>query len=211
MQTQTVAEALAIPSFLIISAAKRAKAWENNPPRPMPKFTDGPVMGADSISEDFRAQLEQDYVAERDALSAFKRPDTAKAKKYASDLAEKKRASLPPPEDHTGMRWGRIGRRYGWLPDVVNAKAATAPLKQKKAAPVKEAAPRKSTTLKEENLATVMALLTRRGGATLDEIAAATGWLRHSASAFLSGIRKATKNPIPLTKATGKYQFTETA
>jgi hypothetical protein len=40
-----------------------------------------------------------------------------------------------------------------------------------------------------------MALLTRPEGATLAEIAAATGWLEHSASAYLSGIRKT--QPVP--------------
>lgn len=35
-----------------------------------------------------------------------------------------------------------------------------------------------------------LGLLRRDGGATLDEIVAATGWLRHSARAVFTGLRK---------------------
>lgn len=47
-------------------------------------------------------------------------------------------------------------------------------------------APAKSVSKKE----TALALLRRDGGATLDEIVAATGWLRHSARAVFTGLRK---------------------
>jgi hypothetical protein len=33
-----ITDALAIPKFLRISQADRAKAWEKNPPRPIPNF-----------------------------------------------------------------------------------------------------------------------------------------------------------------------------
>ncbi len=38
--------------------------------------------------------------------------------------------------------------------------------------------------------AQVEALLTREGGASLDELCQATGWLPHTARAFLTGLRK---------------------
>lgn len=47
-----------------------------------------------------------------------------------------------------------------------------------------EAAPK---TIK---IAKVIALLQRKGGATLDEIVAATGWQPHSARAALTGLKK---------------------
>lgn len=50
-----------------------------------------------------------------------------------------------------------------------------------------------SETKKEKSAtkaATVRRLLARVGGATLDEIIAATGWQPHSCRAFLSGVRK---------------------
>lgn len=37
---------------------------------------------------------------------------------------------------------------------------------------------------------TVLALLNREGGATLDELVDATGWLPHSARAALTGLKK---------------------
>lgn len=37
---------------------------------------------------------------------------------------------------------------------------------------------------------TVLALLKREGGATLDELVEVTGWLHHSARAALTGLRK---------------------
>jgi len=39
-------------------------------------------------------------------------------------------------------------------------------------------------------IATVLSLLQRRGGATLDEIVEATGWLPHTTRAALTGLRK---------------------
>lgn len=39
-------------------------------------------------------------------------------------------------------------------------------------------------------IATVLGLLQRRGGATLDEIVAATGWLPHTTRAALTGLRE---------------------
>lgn len=236
---QAAIDVLAIPKFLKISAAVRAKAWEKNPPRPMPAFAE-PRSSVDEISEAFKAQLDADYIAERDALSAFKRPGTKKAKAYAAALAAKKAKSAPPlaPIDRTGMRWGRKRNgKYDWVPDVVapylqgkgrgsgaSLAATVGEDHAKKPAPrtgavarERDASPRVSgssplrSTNKEENHAKVMALIKRPGGATLDEIALATGWLRHSASAYLSGIRKATGNPVPLAKATSTYSFQEGA
>lgn len=233
MQLADATDPLAIPPFLIISAAKRAESWEKNPPRPMPKFSERVISSADLVTDEFRAQLDRDYIEERDALSAFKRPDTkkAKARREAATLAAAATAAAKAEAvDHTDMRWGRMrGGKYGWVPefaacmgrgsgaspsatvgrDSVKKPAATGRgAGEREASPQERgSSPRRSTTLKEENHATVMALLTQPEGATLDEIAAATGWLRHSASAYLSGIRKATKNPVPLTKETGKYRF----
>ncbi|WP_108787250.1 DUF3489 domain-containing protein [Erythrobacter sp. Alg231-14] len=46
------------------------------------------------------------------------------------------------------------------------------------------------TTPKTTNIAKVIALLQRKGGAALDEIVAATGWQPHSARAALTGLKK---------------------
>jgi hypothetical protein len=49
----------------------------------------------------------------------------------------------------------------------------------------------KSAALKPATkIATVLGLLQRRGGATLDEIVQATGWLPHTTRAALTGLRK---------------------
>lgn len=53
--------------------------------------------------------------------------------------------------------------------------------KQRKPAPASKSASPKEAAL---------ALLRRDGGATLDEIVEATGWLRHSARAVFTGLRK---------------------
>lgn len=47
-------------------------------------------------------------------------------------------------------------------------------------------APAKQPSTKD----TALGLLRRDGGATLDEIVVATGWLRHSARAVFTGLRK---------------------
>lgn len=74
-------------------------------------------------------------------------------------------------------------------------RAAPAPKKGKDAKAAKpkraaSAAPAKRRGPNPEHLAKVTAMLTRPEGATLAEIGAAMGWQEHSASAFLSGIRK---------------------
>jgi hypothetical protein len=50
----------------------------------------------------------------------------------------------------------------------------------------KRQAPAKQPSTKD----TALGLLRRDRGATLDEIVAATGWLRHSARAVFTGLRK---------------------
>jgi hypothetical protein len=60
--------------------------------------------------------------------------------------------------------------------------------------------PTKGTT----KSATVRGLLVRDGGATLDEMIAATGWQPHSCRAFLSGIRKLGDAVIKLERTDGR-------
>jgi hypothetical protein len=52
--------------------------------------------------------------------------------------------------------------------------------------------------------ATVRGLLVRDGGATLDEMIAATSWQPHSCRAFLSGIRKSGDAVIKLERTDGR-------
>jgi hypothetical protein len=51
--------------------------------------------------------------------------------------------------------------------------------------------------------ATVRGLLVRDGGATLQEMIAATGWKLHSCRAFLSGVRKSGDAVIKLERTGG--------
>ncbi len=60
--------------------------------------------------------------------------------------------------------------------------------------------PTKGTT----KSATVRGLLVRDGGATLDEMIAATSWQPHSCRAFLSGIRKSGDAVIKLERTDGR-------
>lgn len=53
---------------------------------------------------------------------------------------------------------------------------------------VAEAKPKLKAELKSQ---IVKRLLSRRGGATLDELTTATSWQPHSVRAFLTGLRKA--------------------
>lgn len=48
----------------------------------------------------------------------------------------------------------------------------------------------RSDARKPNKTDTVLALLKREGGATLDQLVAATGWLPHSARAALTGLKK---------------------
>ena len=57
-----------------------------------------------------------------------------------------------------------------------------------KDSPSKKAAVKGNAELKKS--ATVEQLLTREGGASLDELTSATGWQPHSCRAFLTGRRK---------------------
>ncbi len=52
--------------------------------------------------------------------------------------------------------------------------------------------------------ATVRLLLVRDGGATLEEIMAATGWKAHSCRAFLTGVRKSGDAVIKLERTDGR-------
>lgn len=52
----------------------------------------------------------------------------------------------------------------------------------------------KSSIPKTSKIASVMALLQRSEGATLDEMVKATGWQPHSARAALTGLKK--KGPV---------------
>jgi hypothetical protein len=57
----------------------------------------------------------------------------------------------------------------------------------KQTLPAPVATPAKSPSKKDQ----VLALLQRNGGATLEELVAATGWLKHTTRATLTGLRKA--------------------
>jgi len=65
---------------------------------------------------------------------------------------------------------------------------------------VNDTKPTKGTT----KSATVRGLLVRDGGATLDEMIAATSWQPHSCRAFLSGIRKSGDAVIKLERTDGR-------
>lgn len=61
------------------------------------------------------------------------------------------------------------------------------------AAPAQTEQPQKEKTKvdpKPNKTEKVLALLVRTGGATLDELVEATGWLPHTARAMLTGLRK---------------------
>ena len=62
------------------------------------------------------------------------------------------------------------------------SKAAARPAAQKRATA--------SAPKPEKKTEKLIALLKREGGASLDEITGATGWLPHSARAMLTGLRK---------------------
>jgi predicted GNAT superfamily acetyltransferase len=57
---------------------------------------------------------------------------------------------------------------------------------------------------------TALALLRRDGGATLDEIVEATGWLRHSARAVFTGLRRK-GYAVEKQKVDGSTHYTITA
>lgn len=57
---------------------------------------------------------------------------------------------------------------------------------------------------------TALALLRRDGGATLDEIVDATGWLRHSARAVFTGLRRK-GYAVEKQKVDGSTRYTITA
>ena len=63
--------------------------------------------------------------------------------------------------------------------------ASDAPAKPKMQKPAPASAPRP-----EKKTDTLISLLKREGGASLDDITEATGWLPHSARAMLTGLRK---------------------
>jgi hypothetical protein len=63
-------------------------------------------------------------------------------------------------------------------------------------APARRAAPTKA--------ATVQKLLSRPKGATLAEIMEATGWLPHSARAFMTGLRKRGHNLVRECRTSGE-------
>ncbi len=68
--------------------------------------------------------------------------------------------------------------------DVSGAAPAT-PGTSEQAAPTKTASPRAGS-----KIGAVIVLLERKGGATLDEMVAATGWQPHTTRAALTGLRK---------------------
>lgn len=84
--------------------------------------------------------------------------------------------------------------------------------KAKAAKPAKKAAaaPTKARQLNPEHDAKVSAMLSRPEGATLTEIGATMGWQEHSASAFLSGIRK-TRTIVKTVDDRGNVYRLETA
>ena len=79
------------------------------------------------------------------------------------------------------------------------APAQTEQLQKEKA----KAAPKPNKTEK------VLALLTRTGGATLDELVNATGWLPHTTRAALTGLRKK-GHTIDRTKVDGVSRYAAT-
>jgi hypothetical protein len=84
------------------------------------------------------------------------------------------------------LAWRHDGEaRYGvWLSDLGRHAIAIAPDTPLDDKPVAPAA------TKQSKRGLVVGLLQRPGGATLDELVAATGWLPHTTRAALTGLRK---------------------
>jgi len=70
-----------------------------------------------------------------------------------------------------------------------NASRAPKPSRSRK--PKAEALAPTARETKQSKKDQVLALLRRDGGATLDEMVTATGWLKHTTRAALTGLRKA--------------------
>lgn len=101
----------------------------------------------------------------------------------------------------------QAGKKKSLLQKLVEGPTAKTPAPKTTAAPSGAARERK---LNPEHDAKVSAMLRRPEGATLSEIGAAMGWQDHSASAFLTGIRK-TRTIVKTTEARGTvYRLEDT-
>jgi len=201
----TSTTASGFPLFLLISAEERFAAWERNPPKAMPKFADT------------RKSPEQ-LAAEEAVLEAQR--EEAKAKRLKKELLLTGKPAvddaLAVPADLSGMVYDQ--RRMRFVPDKFahmhrsgGAKGETvvaavkgedkARVKAKPASPAPAArkvighartAPFTSKVGQPptDKQAALLTMLARPEGATLAEIAAATGWEEHTAGARISGVKK---------------------
>lgn len=166
-----------IPAFLKISQERRAQAWIENPPR--------------NVTPAFASPITKDEDPGTAALrEEMKAKVTAKIKSFKSK---------PPKEDTKGKRWD--ARHNRWVDDLAANKSQPAVATEIAAPIAAKPAENKPTGDKHETLLT---MLQTPIGATLKEIAAATGWQEKSAGARISGLKKTMT--VIKDEATGRFR-----
>lgn len=207
-----------LPNWLRVTPAeakRRAAEWERNPPRAMPAFQkpreSNPDIEAFAAAEAARQEMRtknrnaartggKDLVAQFMPAARRKAADArlASLKRFiAAVRATAKQREVEPPElaaicvawqDGKEIQVGTTRARKG-KPARPPVAPPTAHDKQVAASRSLIEAQRKNKPL-TPTMQTITTMLERSEGATLDELAAATGTFRHSCSASLSGIRK---------------------
>ena len=165
---------------------------------PTPELAAGAVGAGAQLfgSQQELAELATSWPAERlveiwNSLPGVKPLRSFKSAKAAISRIWARIQHLGQPEKPTAKRKARVGAQA--------AKGAPAKAKaNKKATPAKKAPkpPRKATVRKAEGAregsktAQVVAMLQRKGGATLAEITAKMGWQKHTVRGFMAGAMK---------------------